>query len=133
MALKKITRKHFDSLKSDEQKIVLSLGLEIEEEFRPSRQAKDSILTTYAMVVETTCKLCKSSSIRVFSMEGTGGLLISHESSLEQVDGMTIKTSYETTITCPACHDILKLMSQEDLIALTIKAAKGLCRCVERR
>jgi pseudouridine-5'-phosphate glycosidase len=86
---------------------------------------KETVLENYACIVETTCRLCQTQTIRVFSMEGVGGLLSSHESSLDQIEGLTTKTRCETTFTCSACHDALKLMTQEDLIALTIKVAKG--------
>jgi hypothetical protein len=133
--MKKIDLNTFNALKPEDQKMVLSLGIEIEEEFKPERQSRrlpDSVLEKYACVVETECKLCKNISTSVFAMEGTGGLLISHQSSIDQLDGMTIKTRSETVLTCSSCHDFLKLLSQEDLIALTLKAAKGDCRCVKR-
>ena len=91
-----------------------------------------SVLENYACVVETACKLCKTTTIAVFAMEGSGGLLLSKQSSLEAIEGMTVRTRNETVLTCPACHDVLKLMSQEDLIALTLKAAKGDCHYTRR-
>ncbi len=135
MPLKKITLSHFNSLKPAEQEILRSLGLEIDEEEKPvpPPKLKDSILQSYACVVETYCKLCKTTTIQVFSMEGVGGILVSKESKLEDIEGMTVKTRTETVLTCAACHDILKLMTQEDLISLTLKAARGECRCTIRR
>lgn len=133
--MKKIPRAHYESLKPSEQEMIKSLGIEIEDEYKPERQSRrmaDSVLEKYACIIETECKLCKTTVIKIFSMEGTGGLLVSHESSIEQVEGMTVKTRIETVLTCTSCHDILKLMSQEDLIALTIKAAKGEQRCTRK-
>ena len=129
--MKKITRELFNSLKPAEQEMIISLGIPIDDspkEDKPSRRLSDSILEKYACVVNTECKLCKTVKIKVFEMEGTGGLLTSRESSIDCVDGMTIKSRNETTLTCSSCHDVLKLMAIEDLIALTIKAAKGDCR-----
>jgi predicted HNH restriction endonuclease len=134
--MKKIPRADFEKLTKLQQDMIASLGIEIEEPFKTERRNNritDSVLEKYACVVETECKLCKTTVITVFAMEGTGGLLVSHESSIDQVEGMTIKTRSETVLTCPSCHDNLKLMSQEDLIALTLKAAKGEVRCRRER
>jgi len=134
--MKKIPRKEYDLLSSENKAILQKLGIEVDDSDKCSRQSRrvtDSLLEQYACIIETECKLCRSISITVFSMEGTGGLLVSHESSIEAVEGMTIKTRSETVVTCPACHDYLKLMSQEDLIALTIRVAKGECRYKKER
>jgi hypothetical protein len=133
--MKKITKREFDLLSPPNQDIIKNLGIEVEEDFKPekaSRRITDSCLSSYACVVETTCKLCKAVEVKVFLMEGTGGLLVSCESSIDKVEGMTVKTRTETVLTCSFCHDTLKLMSQEDLIALALKAAKGDCRCIKR-
>lgn len=129
--MKKISRDEFNKLTPQLQDFVTKLGIEIGEGFSSPRQTKlkDSCLESYACVVETECKLCKTTSISVFAMEGTGGLLTSKQSTLDAIEGMIVRTRAETVLTCPACHDILKLMNQEDLIALTLKAAKGDCRC----
>jgi len=131
-----IARKDYDSLTTEQRKLIDSLGLVVEDKekerendnlfFTPSsKERKQSVLENYCCVIETDCKLCQSRATKVFKMTGTGGLLTSTESSLEQVEGLTVKTRYEATFTCPCCHDVLKLMSQEDLIALTIRIAKG--------
>ena len=133
--MKKISRRDYDSLNPEQKEIVKKLGIQIDENstssFR-SQRVNDSVLENYACVVETTCKLCQTVSISDFAMEGTGGLLVSTQSSLDAIEGMTVKTRAETVLTCPACHDILKLMPQEDLIALTLKAAKGDIHCRRR-
>jgi len=139
--MEKITKEKFNSLTPENQKLILSLGFEIEENSpKPeknhgtsTRRSTDSVLQKYACVVETTCKLCKNITTTVFSMQGVGGLLTSHQASLDQIEGMTVKTRTETVITCPNCRDYLKTLCLEDLISLTIKAAKGDCRCVERK
>lgn len=136
MPIKRITKKCFDNLKPAEQEMLLSLGLEIEDEMmmdKPKRRVSDSLLERYACIVETTCKLCKSTTTAVFSMEGVGGLLVSQQASLDQIEGMTVKTRTETVLTCPLCHDYLASLCKEDLISLAIKAAKGDCRLAEKK
>jgi len=136
MPIKRITKERFDSLKPAEQEMLLSLGLEIEDESqadKPKRRNSDSLLERYACIVETNCKLCKSTTTAVFSMEGVGGLLVSHQASLDQIEGMTVKTRTETVLTCPLCRDYLAALCKEDLISLAIKAAKGDCRVTEKR
>ena len=133
--MKKISRRDYDSLNPEQKEIVKKLGIQIDENstssFR-SHRCNDSVLENYACVVETTCKLCQTVSISVFAMTGTGGLLTSSQSSLDAIEGMKVKTRAETVNVCSNCHDILKLMSTEDLIALTIRVAKGDIRCKKR-
>ena len=129
--MKKISRKDYEGLSAEHKEIVIKLGLQVEDDFSPSRTRRvtDSLLENYAALVQTECKLCHTVTTRVFHMEGVGGLLTSTESTLEKVEGLKVKTRAETTFTCSCCHDVLKLMAQEDLISLTIKAAKGDTRC----
>ena len=131
--MKKIPKYEFDKLKKEDRELLLSLGFQINEdiEYEDYPKAKKTSLQSYAYVVETSCKLCRSKKIQVFSMEGVGGLLTSKQSTIEEVEGMTVKTCVETTLTCGSCHDVLKLMPVEELIILTIKAARGDCRYSE--
>ena len=131
--MKKIPLYEFNKLKEEDRTLLLSLGFQIDNEVQqddPPRLRKTS-LESYAYVVETSCKLCRSTNIQVFAMEGVGGLLTSKQTTIESIEGMTVKTCSETTLTCGSCHDVLKLMPIEELIALTIKAARGDCRFSE--
>ena len=133
--MKKIPRSQYNLLRPAEKEIINSLGIEIDDSeklLRSSGHNKDSVLESYAVLVETTCKLCQTTATKVFLMEGTGGLLVSVESTISDIEGMTVKTRTESVLTCPACHDILLLMSTEDLIALTLRVAKGETRCTKR-
>ena len=129
--MQKISHEAFQALPEEQQKIILSLGLEVDSPHSVTQpKMEHSVLKNYACIVETECLLCKTISKDVFLMKGSGGLLLSSPGSLNELDGMTVKTREETVLTCGACYDTLKLMEREDLIALTIKAAKGSLRCV---
>ena len=121
--MKKITVEEFNILTPEQQNLLTVLGIKPVES-TPGKTVK-SQLEEYVCVVETYCKLCGTIETKVFLMEGVGNVLLSKPAELSEVEGMTIKTREESTLTCPSCHDNLKLMEQEDLISLTIKVAKG--------
>lgn len=121
--MKKITLEEFNTLTKEQQALLKSLGVSPVTTEPP--QTKKSTLEEYACVVESFCKLCQTIETKVFLMEGVGNILLSKPATLSEVEGMIIKTREESTLTCPACHDNLKLMTQADLISLTIKVAKG--------
>ena len=126
--MKKMSKQQYDSLTHEQQKIIDELGVVVENCIVPRRRSADadqSNLENYACIVETTCKLCNTTSTKIFLMEGVGGLLTSNECTMQDVEGLTVKTRNESTLTCAHCHEVLKAMCQEDLIALVLRIAKG--------
>lgn len=121
--MKKITKEEFESLTTEQQSLLRTLGVNPVESI--TKPKNSSGLEEYACVIESFCKLCRSVETKVFLMEGVGNILLSKPATLSEVEGMTIKTREESTLTCPACHDFLMLMEHEDLVAMTLKVAKG--------
>lgn len=120
--MKKITQEEFSKLTKEQQDLLTTLGIKISDNTTPTKRTE---LQEYACVVETYCKLCGTIENKVFLMEGVGNVLLSKPATISEIEGMTVKTREESTLTCPSCHDNLSLMSKEDLINLILKVAKG--------
>lgn len=129
--MKKITTAEFNALTKEQQQLLTTLGVSPSNDTTTLKSK--TILEEYACVVESHCKLCQTVETKVFLMEGVGNILLSKPASLNEVEGMTIKTREESTLTCGNCHDTLKLLTHEDLISLTLKVAKGQHRLVVRK
>jgi hypothetical protein len=127
--MKKIPKELYNSLTPEMQQFFqTSLGFEVESQLPSKPCSPKTLLENYACVVETECRLCKNISTSVFLMSGIGGLLTSSPASLDEIDGMTIKTRSEAVLTCSNCRDYLAALTHPELIELTLRIAKGTLR-----
>jgi len=120
-----ISANKFSSLSPAEQAVIKKLGIVVSESPPDPFEGK-KIIQSYITLVETSCRLCNSTSILPFSMEGLGTTLKSRQIKFEDITPEAkIQTRQEHTSVCGSCRSQLLLLSKEDLIELAIKKAKG--------
>lgn len=124
-----ITKTKFDSLSKPEQDLIKKLGVTIstsEGGACLSSSPGKPIVQSYVTLVETSCKLCKSITTTAFSMEGVGTTLHSRQIALSEITPDTrVTTRNERTNVCPHCRKQLSLLSQAELIEMSINIMKG--------
>lgn len=119
-----IHQSKFDNLTEKEKELVRKLGITITASNDPF--AGKSCVQSYITLVETTCKLCKSTSVIPFSMEGVGTMLHSRQIPFSEIThDSKVMSRQERTNVCPQCRKQLSLFSKEELIEVAINIMKG--------
>ena len=117
----KISYEKYKVLSKEEQKIVVSLGIEIEKEMK-ERAQKVCTLKPYSFIVKTTCLLCGGVETRLFKMIPAGSYLYSKEvlsfETIQEQDEAELNIRAEETKTCKNCNEYLNSLPKQSLIEM---------------
>ena len=123
----KFTQSQFDRLTQDEQAILKKLNFTITPDCPQPLPSSQPIVQSYITMVETSCKLCKSTTVTPFSMEGVGTTLHSRQIQFSEISpDSKVTTRQERTNVCPQCRRQLSLFTKEELIEISINIMKGI-------